>query len=93
MVIMNNQIFKVESNEQLAEVLKSSLAITSQEQAQPANPLLTRDICELLSFNKQVFGNIQKSGRLKSYGIGNRLLQRDEVLEAVKPNNPRLWKV
>ncbi|RBN51807.1 DNA-binding protein [Flavobacterium psychrolimnae] len=90
MVIMNNQIFlQGITIEQLAEVLKSMLAINPQEQAQPANPLLTRDeVCELLSFNKTSLWKHTKSGRLKSYGIGNRVYyKRDEVLEAVKPIN------
>ena len=87
---MNNQIFlQGITIEQLAEVLKSMLAVTPQEQPQPANPLLTRDeVCELLSFNKTSLWKHTKSGRLKSYGIGNRVYyKRDEVLEAVKPIN------
>ncbi len=90
MVIMNNQIFlNGITIEQLAEVLKSMLAVNAQEQIQPANPLLTRDeVCELLSFNKTSLWKHTKSGRLKSYGIGNRVYyKRDEVLEAVKPIN------
>ena len=85
---MNNQIFlNGITIEQLAEVLKSMLAVNAQEQIQPANPLLTRDeVCELLSFNKTSLWKHTKSGRLKSYGIGNRVYyKRDEVLEAVKP--------
>lgn len=90
MVIMNNQIFlNGITIEQLAEVLKSMLVVNTQEQVQPANPLLTRDeVCELLSFNKTSLWKHTKSGRLKSYGIGNRVYyKRDEVLEAVKPIN------
>ncbi len=87
---MNNQIFlNGITIEQLAEVLKPMLAVNAQEQIQPANPLLTRDeVCELLSFNKTSLWKHTKSGRLKSYGIGNRVYyKRDEVLEAVKPIN------
>jgi excisionase family DNA binding protein len=90
MVIMNNQIFlNGITIEQLAEVLKSMLVVNTQEQVQSANPLLTRDeVCELLSFNKTSLWKHTKSGRLKSYGIGNRVYyKRDEVLEAVKPIN------
>jgi excisionase family DNA binding protein len=90
MAIMNNQIFlNGITIEQLAEVLKSMLVVNTQEQIQPANPLLTRDeVCELLSFNKTSLWKHTKSGRLKSYGIGNRVYyKRDEVLEAVKPIN------
>lgn len=87
---MNNQIFlNGITIEQLAEVLKSMLVVNTQEQIQPTNPLLTRDeVCELLSFNKTSLWKHTKSGRLKSYGIGNRVYyKRDEVLEAVKPIN------
>ena len=87
---MNNQIFlNGITIEQLAEVLKPMLAVNTQEQIQPVNPLLTRDeVCELLSFNKTSLWKHTKSGRLKSYGIGNRVYyKRDEVLEAVKPIN------
>ncbi|REG94157.1 helix-turn-helix domain-containing protein [Flavobacterium aquicola] len=75
--------------EQLAEALKPLLLGKTQEQIQPENPLLTRDeVCELLSFNKTSLWKHTKSGRLKSYGIGNRVYyKRDEVLEAVKPIN------
>ncbi len=87
---MNNQIFlNGITIEQLAEVLKSMLLVKTQEQIQPVNPLLTRDeVCELLSFNKTSLWKHTKSGRLKSYGIGNRVYyKRDEVLGAVKPIN------
>ncbi|MDD2986185.1 helix-turn-helix domain-containing protein [Flavobacterium sp.] len=55
----------------------------------PENDLLTRDeVCKMLNFNKTSLWKHTKSGRLKSYGIGNRVLyKRSEVLEAVKPLN------
>ncbi|MFC5978894.1 helix-turn-helix domain-containing protein [Flavobacterium salmonis] len=87
---MNNQIFlNGITIEQLAEILKPMLAVNAQEQIQSGNPFLTRDeVCELLSFNKTSLWKHTKSGRLKSYGIGNRVYyKRDEVLEAVKPIN------
>lgn len=87
---MNNQIFlNGITIEQLAEVLKSMLVVKTTEQIQQENPLLTRDeVCELLSFNKTSLWKHTKSGRLKSYGIGNRVYyKRDEVLNAVKPIN------
>ena len=51
--------------------------------------LLTRiEVCELLSINKTSLWKHTKSGRLKSYGLGNRVYyKRSEVLEAVKPIN------
>jgi hypothetical protein len=90
MVIMNNQIFlNGITIEQLVEALKPMLLVNTQEQTQPVNPLLTRDeVCELLSFNKTSLWKHTKSGKLKSYGIGNRVYyKRDEVLNAVQPIN------
>ena len=87
---MNNQIFlNGITIEQLAEVLKPLLLAKTQEQNLSENPLLTRDeVCELLSFNKTSLWKHTKSGRLKSYGIGNRVYyKREEVLEAIKPIN------
>jgi excisionase family DNA binding protein len=74
--------------EQLAETIKPLLQQPVAE-PQPENDLLTRDeVCKLLSFNKTSLWKHTKSGRLKSYGIGNRVLyKRNEVLEAVKPLN------
>lgn len=87
---MNNQIFlNGITIEQLVEALKPMLLVNTQEQTQPVNPLLTRDeVCELLSFNKTSLWKHTKSGKLKSYGIGNRVYyKRDEVLNAVQPIN------
>jgi hypothetical protein len=54
-----------------------------------SNVFLTRDeVCKLLSFNKTSLWKHTKSGKLKSYGIGNRVYyKKDEVIEAVKPLN------
>ena len=83
--------------EQLAEAVVNLLHqkqlqkdITKPEPEQPQESvLLTRDeVCKLLNFNKTSLWKHTKSGRLKSYGIGNRVLyKRSEVLEAVKPIN------
>jgi len=76
--------------EQLAEALKPLLQYEAiKEHQQPGNDLITRDeVCKLLSFNKTSLWKHTKSGKLKSYGIGNRVLyKRSEVLEAVKPLN------
>ncbi|MEC5165156.1 excisionase family DNA binding protein [Flavobacterium sp. PL11] len=76
--------------EQLADALKP-LLVTSTPTAptEPENEFITREqACELLSINKTSLWKHTKSGRLKSYGIGNRVLyRRDEVLQAVKPIN------
>jgi excisionase family DNA binding protein len=73
---------------QLAEALKPLLQQPVAE-PQPVNDLLTRDeVCKLLNLNKTSLWKHTRSGRLKSYGIGNRVLyKRAEILEAVKPIN------
>jgi len=76
--------------EQLADALKPLLQTTAPtEQPQPENDLLTRaEVSKLLSINFTSIWKHTKSGRLKSYGIGNRVFyKRSEVLEAVKPIN------
>lgn len=75
--------------EQLAEALKELMFKTTQDKLQTPDVFLTRDeVCKLLSFNKTSLWKHTKSGKLKSYGIGNRVYyKRNEVLEAVKPIN------
>ncbi len=86
---MNTQIFlNGITLEQLAEAV-----VKLQQQPiappQPENEFITRDeVCALLNFNKTSLWKHTKSGRLRSYGIGNRVLYKKcEVLEAVKPIN------
>ena len=74
--------------EQLAEALKPLLGnVTTNEPKQPENDLMTREaVCKLLSVGKVTLWKHTKTGKLKSYGIGNRVMyKRNEVLEAVKP--------
>lgn len=68
----------------IADILQSQTP--TQAPAQETE-LITRDeVCKLLNFNKTTLHKHTKTGRLKSYGIGNRVLyKRSEVLEAVKP--------
>lgn len=75
--------------EKIAEKLATLLQPQQVAQVEPSNDLLTRDeVCKLLNFNKTSLWKHTKSGRLKSYGIGNRVLyKKSEVLEAVKPIN------
>ena len=75
--------------QELAKELAPLLQPQQVAQVEPSNDLLTRDeVCKLLNFNKTSLWKHTKSGRLKSYGIGNRVLyKRSEVLEAVKPIN------
>ncbi|MCW2120547.1 helix-turn-helix domain-containing protein [Flavobacterium sp. 7A] len=87
---MNQILIQGYTIEQLAEALKPLFETqTPLEQQQLENPLLTRDeVCKLLSFNKTSLWKHTKSGKLKSYGIGNKVFyKRSEVLEAVKPIN------
>lgn len=88
---MNNQIYlNGITLEQLAEALQPLLIqFLPAKQSQPINDYITREeVCKLLYFNKTTLHNHTKSGLLKSYSIGNRVLyKRSEVLEAVKPIN------
>ena len=86
---MNNQIFlNGITVEQLAEALTPLLNCqTTDILKQPENDLLTRaEVSKLLSINFTSIWKHTRSGKLKSYGIGNRVFyKRSEVLEAVKP--------
>jgi predicted DNA-binding transcriptional regulator AlpA len=63
-------------------VLKGSVRVK-----EPENDLMTRkEVCKLLSIVNVTLWKHTKSGKFKSYGIGNRIFyKRSEVLEAVKP--------
>jgi excisionase family DNA binding protein len=90
MVIMNNQIFLSGITiEQLAEALKPMLQSTSAEPQRVTNELIGRkEACSILHCNLSTLHKHTKSGRLKSYGIGNRILyKKSEVLESVTPIN------
>lgn len=87
---MNTQIFlNGITLQQLAEALAPLLQPQSVALLEPLNEYIKRDeACELLSINLSSLWKHTKSGKLKSYGIGNRVLyKRAEVLEAVKPIN------
>ena len=74
--------------DQLAETLKHHFNIgTAKELEQPVNDLMTRsEVCKMLSITNVTLWKHTKAGKLKSYGIGNRVMyKRSEVLEAVKP--------
>lgn len=74
---------------QLADELVPLLQSRATTNSQPENELMTRDeVCKMLSFNKTSLWKHTKSGKLTSYGIGNRVLyKRSEVIQAVKPLN------
>ncbi|MRX66965.1 Helix-turn-helix domain-containing protein [Flavobacterium resistens] len=86
---MNQILLNGITIEQLAEALIPLLNIAKKTNENTQNDLLTRDeVCKLLSINKTSLWKHTKSGRLKSFGIGNRVYyKRNEVLEAVKPLN------
>ncbi len=87
---MNTQIFlNGITLQQLAEALAPLLQPQQVKQTEPENDFVTREeVCKLLSFNKTTLYKHTKSGKLLSYGIGNRVLySRKQVLEAVKPIN------
>lgn len=75
--------------EQLVEALVPKLNLQPAGQSQLTNDLLTpEEVCKLLSCKRTSLWKHTKSGKLKSYGLGNRVYyKRDEVLEAVKPIN------
>jgi hypothetical protein len=75
--------------EQLVEALVPKLNLLSAGQSQLPNDLLTpEEVCKLLSFKRTSLWKHTKSGKFKSYGLGNRVYyKRDEVLEAVRPIN------
>jgi len=86
---MNTQIFlNGITLEQLAEAV---VKLQQQPIATPQleNEFITRDeVCKLLNFNKTTLHKHTRSGKLVSFGIGNRVLyKKSQVLEAVKPIN------
>ncbi|HLF52557.1 helix-turn-helix domain-containing protein [Flavobacterium sp.] len=87
---MNTQIFlNGITVQQLAEALAPLLQQQPVAPSQPENDLMTRkQVCTLLSINFTTLWKHTKSGKLKSFGIGNRIFySRLQVIEAVKPIN------
>ena len=87
---MEGQIFLAGFTiQQLAETLAPLLQPQKVQQLEPENDFISReDVCKLLRFHTVTLHKHTKTGRLKSYGIGNRVLyKRSEVLEAVEPLN------
>ena len=75
--------------EELANALRELLTVPATVSTRNEDELLTREeACKLLSINKTSLWKHTKSGRLKSYGIGNRVYyKRSELLESIKPLN------
>lgn len=72
--------------EALIPLLRSRVTTALQTQTvKPEVELLNREeVCKMLSINKTTLWKYTKMGKLKSYGIGNRVLyKRNEVLECL----------
>ena len=83
---MNTQIFLNSITiQELAETLIPLLQNRNTANPQSENELMTRDeVCKMLSFNKTSLWKHTRSGKLKSYAIGNRVLyKRTEILESL----------
>jgi hypothetical protein len=87
---MNQILLNGITLEQFAEALTPLLlTFKNSTEEKGENKLLTREqACELLSINKTSLWKHTKSGKLRSYGLGNRVYYKlHEVLEAIKPLN------
>ena len=74
--------------QQLAEELAPLLQSNSKNKDDENEFISIEETCKLLRLNKTSVWKHTKSGKLRSFGIGNRVLyRRSEVLEAVKPLN------
>ena len=85
---MNGQIFLNSITvEQLAEELSKFIKANKEVPESKGNDYLTREeTCELLSINKTTLWKHTKSGKLRSYGLGNRVYySKSEVLNAITP--------
>ncbi len=78
--------------QELVDALYPLMQLKQVEQPQPPQPqndLMTRkEVCTLLSINYSTLWKHTKSGKLKSFGIGNRVFySREQILGAVKSIN------
>lgn len=75
--------------EEFVSVLVPLLSPQLLAQLQLTNEILTpEEVCRLLTCKRTTLWKHTKSGKLKSYGLGNRVYyKRDEILEAIKPIN------
>ncbi len=90
-MFMSSQIFlQGITLEQLAEALKPLVQSNAPiQQTTTEDDFIDRKTAsKLLSVNLTTLNKHTKSGKLKSYAIGNRILyKRSEVLAAIKPIN------
>lgn len=86
---MKNEIFlNGITIEQLATALNPLIHIVDKSVETISEDILLtiEETCVLLSIHKTTLWKHTKCGKLKSYGLGNRLYyKKNEVLEAVKP--------
>ncbi len=90
---MNAQLFlNGITIEQLAIALKEALAqnlFVNEPTKNDSNDLITRDeTCKLLSVSKTTLWNHTRRGKLKSYGMGNRVYyKKAEILNSLQSLN------
>lgn len=74
---------------ELATAIANILNESATNNSSPEENLLSREqACELLAINKTTLWKHTKNGKLKAYGIGNRVYyKKHELLESVKPIN------
>lgn len=82
--IFLNGITLQELADVIAPLLQPKLSIS--EATSPSDFITREEACKMLSINKTSLWKHTKSGKLKSYGIGNRVLyKKSEIVEAIKP--------
>ncbi len=88
---MNNPIFlNGITLEQLAEALTPLIQASQSAQSHQTELIGRKEVCVMLGINLTSLWKHTKSGKLPSYGIGNRVLyKRSEVLDAITPINPK----
>lgn len=81
-------LFQGATLKELAEELAPLLLSNSTKKEDENEFISIEETCELLRLHKTSVWKHTKKGKLKAYGIGNRVLyKRCEVMEAVKPLN------
>ncbi len=87
---MNEKLFLCGiSLEELVIAIRNILIDPESNNTGEEEILLSREqVCELLDFNKTTLWKHTRDGKLKSYGIGNRVYyKKHEIFSAIKPLN------
>lgn len=84
--MQNSTLIQI-SPEELTKMIVDAITAHQKDDRVQESDLISRDeVCKILHFNKTTLLKHTKSGKLKSYGVGNRVLyKRSEVLGAVTP--------